>query len=71
MHRLTRAFACAALLTAATAVADDSLTFGISQPCGAEAAQKVPALVEPSLSKALKVPVKVVRFAPVLPERSG
>jgi phosphate/phosphite/phosphonate ABC transporter binding protein len=63
MHRLTRALASAALLTAATATADDSLTFGISQPYGAEAAQKVPAVVEPYLSKALKVPVKVVRFA--------
>lgn len=42
--------------------AEDPLTFGISQPYGAEAADKVPALVEPYLSKALKGPVKVVRF---------
>lgn len=63
MHRLPRALACAALLTAATSVAEESLTFGISQPYGPEAAQKVPALVEPYLSRALKLPVKVVRFA--------
>lgn len=40
----------------------DPLTFGISQPYGAEAAEKVPALVEPYLSKGFKGPVKVVRF---------
>ena len=62
MSLLRRAFACALLLSTA-AFADDSLTFGISQPYGAEAAEKVPAVVEPYLSKALKGPVKVVRFA--------
>jgi phosphonate transport system substrate-binding protein len=50
-------------LVATTAFAEDALTFGISQPYGAEAAEKVPALVEPYLSKSLKGPVKVVRFA--------
>lgn len=54
------ALTCALLLGAAPA--QDALTFGISQPYGAEAADKVPSLVEPYLSKALKGPVKVVRF---------
>lgn len=40
----------------------DALTFGIAQPYGPEAAEKVPALVEPYLTKSLKGPVKVVRF---------
>ncbi len=53
---------CAALL-ATSAFAEDALTFGIAQPYGVEAADKVPALVEPYLSKSLKGPVKVVRFA--------
>jgi phosphonate transport system substrate-binding protein len=62
MSKLLCAFACATLLSTA-ALAEESLTFGISQPYGAEAAEKVPAVVEPYLSKALKLPVKVVRFA--------
>ena len=47
------AFACALLLSTA-AFADDSLTFGISQPYAARAAEKVPAVVELYLSKALR-----------------
>jgi phosphonate transport system substrate-binding protein len=60
---MLRLATCATLLFAASALAEDPLTFGISQPYGAEAADKVPALVEPYLTKALKGPVKVVRFA--------
>ncbi len=60
MHPL--ALTCALLLNAAPTT-PDALTFGIAQPYGPEAAEKVPALVEPYLSKALKGPVKVVRFA--------
>lgn len=62
MHSLARALACATLLLATVSSAEDALTFGISQPYGPEAAEKVPALVEPYLAKALKGPVKVVRF---------
>lgn len=62
MHCLARALFCSTLL-ATSAFAEDALTFGISQPYGAEAAEKVPALVEPYLSKGMKGPVKVVRFA--------
>ena len=62
--RLRRMFKlmCALTLLSTAALAEDSLTFGISQPYGAGAAEKVPAVVEPYLSKALKLPVKVVRF---------
>ncbi len=59
---MLRPVCCAALLFAATARAEDPLTFGISQPYGPEAAEKVPAIVEPYLTRALKGPVKVVRF---------
>ena len=54
------------MLTTALALlvaANDPLTFGISQPYGVEAADKVPAVVEPVLSKGFKGPVKVVKFA--------
>jgi phosphonate transport system substrate-binding protein len=57
-----RALATVALLAATTSFAGESLTFGISQPYGPEAAEKVPAVVEPYLSRVLNTPVKVVRF---------
>lgn len=63
MRSLSRALTCVALALSTAALAQDALTFGISQPWGAEAADKVAPLVEPYLSKALKVPVKVVRFS--------
>lgn len=63
MPLVTRALAGAVLLTAAASLAAETLTFGIAQPYGPEAAQKVPAVVEPYLSRALKLEVKVVRYA--------
>lgn len=63
MRSLSRAFTCVALFLATASRAEDALTFGIAQPYGAEAADKVAPVVEPYLSKALKGPVKVVRFA--------
>ena len=63
MHSVFRAVAFVSLLAGSTSLAaQDPLTFGISQPYGPEAAQKVPALVEPFLTRELKGPVKVVRF---------
>lgn len=66
MSHVTRASFAVVLLTvslSSLSLAEEPLTFGISQPYGPEAAERVPAVVEPYLSKALKGPVKVVRFA--------
>lgn len=64
MTVVARAVLCAASLASASSFAAEAgFTFGIAQPYGPEAAEKVPAVVEPYLSKAVKTPVKVVRFA--------
>ncbi len=60
MHQLAFALTCATLVATSALAEDKPFTLGIAQPYGPEQAAKVPALVEPYLSKHLKSPVKVI-----------